>query len=145
MFDVFADECPSVYAAFSAEKMEDVALPITDVSIFALLVDPKPYISKTISTAGMLVTGHGRSYLVPVASINYAFTKDAIQIDDRKLPKCMLEKLNGLPVDVVGVLNGPIDDVNTIVRPVFLLGALPMTASDLTGDGSLSDDNTDTE
>ena len=73
----------------------------------------------------MLVTGHGRSYLVPVSSKLYAFTKDAIQIENSKLPNCTLEELDGKPVYVIGVLNGPHDDVNAIVNPLFVLGELP--------------------
>lgn len=122
---VMGDECQRVYTAHSREKLEEEALPLTNVSLFGLIVDPARYRSKMVSTAGMLVSGHGRTYLVPVSSRLFAFTKDAIQIENTNLPKCLLEKLDGKPVYVHGVLNGPHDDVNAIVSPVFVLGALP--------------------
>lgn len=117
-----ADDCPELYLAFPVEEMSEKVLPLTDVSLFALLSDPKPYLSQRISISGMMVNAHGRSFLVPVASRKYLFTNDAVKIANRQLPECMVEALDGVPIKVYGVLDE--DGEGLVVKPVYYLGPI---------------------
>ena len=117
-----ANDCPELYLAFSVEEMRERMPPLTDVSVFALLTDPKPYLSQRISVSGMMVNSHGRSFLVPVASRKYLFTNDAVKIANGQLPECMVEALDGVPVKVWGVLNE--NGEGLVVKPVYYLGPI---------------------
>lgn len=119
------DDCSTIYTAYDRDQLEEKldSESMTRVSLFALLVDPKPYRNKLVSTAGMMVSGHGRTYLTPVASREYIFTQDAIQIENSQLPSCMLTELEGLAVWVLGI----IDEVHgqVIVNPIYVLHSIP--------------------
>ena len=84
--------------------MEKGILPMNRASIFALLVDPEPYLNQQVQTAGWLFRIHGGTYLVPASSSDYWFTNDSIRVDNSEIPNCLLEQLIGKPTRVFGTL-----------------------------------------
>ena len=70
----------------------------------------------------MMVNSHGRSFLVPVASRKYLFTNDTVKIANRRLPECMVDALDGVPVEVLGVLEE--DGEGLVLKPVYKLGPI---------------------
>lgn len=127
---VYASEaevgCPEIYLAVDREDM-DLFRPFASVSMFALLADPTPYLSREIFVSGMLVHSHGQSpVLVPVGSRHYLYTNDAIRIDGSRVPACFLEKLDGVPVHVQGVVQTTNRGVEKLViEPLHLLRTIP--------------------
>ena len=114
-----SEDCPRSYQVGPREELEEF-LPVAGASLFALLVNPRPFFFKEVSVAGMLVNGHGRSYLVPLGSRHYLFTGDDIRIDNSQVSECTLEQLDGVPVRVLGVLKEDTES-RALVSPVHFL------------------------
>ena len=110
------ESCPLAYFAYPVDEIEEKTLPRERVSLFALLVDPERYFNRRVSVSGQLMNGHGRTFLVPVSSSDYWFTGDAIRVDNSKIPRCLLEKLDGRPTRVIGTFV-PLNHWH-ILRPV---------------------------
>ena len=89
------DGCPAIFMALPVDQLRQEAISYRSISIFSLLVEDSPFLSKGIRVSGMLINGHGRTFLVPASSRDYLFTDDCVKIENSRLPGCLLEKLDG--------------------------------------------------
>lgn len=121
-----ASECPDFYLAAPPDEMTQY-FPVKTVSLFALLADAERWFSEEIGVSGLLVSGHGQTFLVPLGSRHYLYSYDAIQIDNSDLSECTLEKLDGVPVRVMGTLVPSTENIAK-VAPLLHLRTIPALA-----------------
>ena len=137
--EALEEPCNEIYLAYPRDELEEKIIGMSGVSLFSLLVDHDRFMGRTIATAGMLVYGHGRAYLVPVASELYVFTYDSILMDVSQVRECMLSKLHGVPVKVWGIVDKE-DNGDVILRPVYFLRRLPVGPPGTVTNGPSSND-----
>lgn len=115
------DECPTIYLAMPRDEFVDHfdRSEALDVSVFSVLVSHTPLVGRTIVTRGMLVRGHGRTFLVPAASSVYVYTGDSVRVKDSGVPDCLLDALDGKIVSLGGTV-GEHDGQPTIDRLLYL-------------------------
>ena len=86
------------------ELQEYERSPLIGVSMFELITDHRRFLSRNVMVDGMLVREHGQTFLVPAGTRMYLYTGDYVEVEDRALPDCLLEALDGELVMLVGVL-----------------------------------------